>query len=110
MCSPGAGMNRRYTSFSVVTVQVIPSTPRSISSVIRTWHCSDWPQRTVRKGALTVSSRASSPLSTSSPSGRRFSKISHLALRIPSRLPRNSTWASPMLEMTAIFGRTISPR
>ena len=56
----------------------------------------------VQQGVIPVKDRQSLRL--------QVLKISLLALRIPSRLPRCSMWASPMLEMTAMSGRTISPK
>ena len=83
-------MSSGYRSFSVTTVQRMPSTPWSAISVIWAWQCSDLPQRTVRKGSATVFSRASSPFRTARPSFFRWVKISHLAFRMPSRLPKYS--------------------
>ena len=95
----------------MVTVQATPSSPRSSTSVTRTSQPSLLPQRRIRWGSVTVFSSESSPLSTAMPSGARFSNISHLARRMPCRvLPKFSMCASPTLVMTAMSGRTISPK
>ena len=61
-------MLKEFRPFSVEMVQRMPSTPWSEISLMRAWQCSDLPQRMVRKGTATVSSRASSPLRMARPS------------------------------------------
>ncbi len=87
----------------VVTVQVMPATPWSAISVIRTSQSGVWPQRSTRKGSSRPRSRRRL-IENGQPLRAEIFKDLALASRIPWRLPRFSMWASPMLEMNGDVG------
>ena len=60
--------------------------------------------------SATVRSISSSPFKTTANSGCKCSNISVFACKIPSRDPRFSRCAYPILVMTQTFGRAISAR
>ena len=113
MCSPRAGIFTSRSMAGVVRWQWMWLTPSPPVTWARYSAPSLLPQKTVFTGVFPwrVTSISSSALRMSRPfSFRMWGSSSHLALKMFSRLPSFSMWASPMLVMTPTSGRTMSPR